>query len=96
MDWLAEDLYWPWIVVNTGLAATVAVLGRRTSPTSLLKSQRRTADTDRPCGGRMASFPEPPRQPPHDSHGAYAAGIEQPPVTKTLVLPTPAASDAWA
>ena len=23
--WLAEDIYWPWILVNTGLAATVAL-----------------------------------------------------------------------
>ncbi len=26
VDWLGEDLYWPWILVNSGLAVTVAYL----------------------------------------------------------------------
>lgn len=26
VDWLAEDLYWPWILVNTGLAAGCAAI----------------------------------------------------------------------
>ena len=30
-DWLAEDLYWPWILVNTGLATAVALAAPRIS-----------------------------------------------------------------
>ena len=30
-DWLAEDLYWPWILVNSGLAATAALIAPRAS-----------------------------------------------------------------
>ena len=28
-SWLAEDIYWPWIVVNTGLAISVALIAPR-------------------------------------------------------------------
>ena len=31
VDWLAEDLYWPWILVNSGLAAGVALVAPQVS-----------------------------------------------------------------
>lgn len=31
VDWLAQDLYWPWILVNSGLAASVALIAPRLS-----------------------------------------------------------------
>ena len=31
VDWLAEDLYWPWILVNTALAVGVAIVAPRVS-----------------------------------------------------------------